>query len=75
MEDYRLKVNGEKTEYLGLQAGHGDEGEIYLRGVRLKWVREFKYLGLTLQEYSTINNQMSGKKADTAEMRMLRWIR
>ena len=74
LEDYRLKVCREKTEYLGLQAGHGDDGEIYLRGVRLEWVREFKYLGFTLHEDSTINNQMSGDKADTAEMRMLRWI-
>ena len=49
-EDYGLKVSREKVEYLMMQAGHRDEGEIELRGVKLKKVREFKYLGSTLQE-------------------------
>ena len=50
LEDYGLKVSREKTEYLKIQAGHRDEGEIELRGVKLKRVREFKYLVSTLQE-------------------------
>ena len=50
MEDYGLKVSREKMEYLKMQAGHRDEGEIELRGVKLKRVSEFKYLGSTLQE-------------------------
>ena len=50
LEDYGLKVSREKTEYLRMQAGHRDEGEIELRRVKLKRAREFKYLGPTLQE-------------------------
>ena len=50
LEDYGLKVNREKTEYLRMQAGDRDEGEIELREVKLKGLREFKYLGSTLQE-------------------------
>ena len=33
-----------------MQAGHRDEGEIELRGFKVKRVSEFKYLGSTLQE-------------------------
>ena len=50
LEDYGLKVNREKMEYLRIQAGHRDEGETELRGLKLKRVREFKYFGSTLQE-------------------------
>ena len=127
LEDYGLKVSREKTEYLKMQAGHRDEGEIELRGVKLKRVSEFKYLGSTLQEDGGASREverriaagwhawknMSGilcdkrvplyikgniykvvvrpallygtealpitkcqeKKANTAEMRMLRWMR
>ena len=50
LEDYGLKVNREKMEYLRMQSGHRDEGETELRGLKLKRVREFKYLGSTLQE-------------------------
>ena len=50
LEDNGVKVSREKTEYLRMQAGDGDEGKIELRGVKLKKVREFRYLGSTLQE-------------------------
>ena len=47
----RLRTESrEKTECMMMQAGHEDEGEIELRGAKLKKVREFKYLGSTLQE-------------------------
>ena len=36
LEDYGLKVSRKKTEHLKMQAGRGDEGEIELRGVKLK---------------------------------------
>jgi len=61
LEDYGLKVSREKTEYLMMQAGHGDEGEIELRGVRLKKVRELKYLGPTLQEDGGTSREIERK--------------
>ena len=50
LEDYGLKVSREKTEYLRMQAGDRNEGEIELRGVKLISLREFQHLRSTLQE-------------------------
>ena len=62
LDDYGMKVNREKTEYLRMQAGHGDEGEIEVRGVKLKRVREFKFLGSTLQEVVGTSREEERKK-------------
>ena len=61
LEDYGLKVSREKTEYLMMQVGHGDEGEMELRGVKLKNVREFKYLESILQENGGISRELEWK--------------
>ena len=66
MEDYGLKVSREKTEYLMMQAGHGDEGEIELRGVKLKKVRELKYLGPTL--WGRWRNIKGNREEDNSRM-------
>ena len=58
LEDYGLKVSREKAEYLRMQAGHGDEGEIGLGEVKLKRVREVKYLGSTLQGYGGASREV-----------------
>ena len=48
MGDKGMRVTRQKTEYLCIGEGETDE-EVKMRGEKLKWVEEFKYLGSTVQ--------------------------
>ncbi|EYC03920.1 hypothetical protein Y032_0091g2500 [Ancylostoma ceylanicum] len=46
-ESYGLRINGDKTK---IMTTDGSEAKVYLEGVQLEQVQEFKYLGSLLEE-------------------------
>ncbi|EYC02030.1 hypothetical protein Y032_0102g3441 [Ancylostoma ceylanicum] len=46
-ESYGLRINGDKTK---IMTTNGSEAKVYLEGVQLEQVQEFKYLGSLLEE-------------------------
>ena len=58
-----LKVNAAKSKVMVLGGEEGLECEVFIDGIRLEHVSEFKYLGCVLDESGTYGAECSGKVA------------
>ena len=56
-----LKVNAGKSKVMVLNGEEGLEYEVYVDGIRLEHVSEFKYLGCVLDESGTDGEDYSNK--------------
>ncbi|EYB95097.1 hypothetical protein Y032_0164g3565 [Ancylostoma ceylanicum] len=70
-ESYRLRINGDKTK---IMTTDGSEAKVYLEGVQLDQVQEFKYLGSLLEEKKVaataeVNNRIGKASAAFASLK------
>ena len=57
LERRGMKVSGSKTEYLCINGGNDDE-IVKMEGTKMPRVKEFKYLGSTVQESGSCEREV-----------------